>query len=62
MDDRTEQLKKLYSDMHYNHTAGKEFYDLLAILKKEGYKLEHGWGVYLHLPDGSIIVMDDWNE
>jgi len=64
MADKVEHFRWLYTEVNKDHRQSKreEMYNLLAELEKEGYKIEHAWGVYLHTPSGDTIVLDYWNE
>ena len=35
---------------------------LLAELEADGYWIEHGYGIYLHCPDGDTLTLDYWND
>jgi len=64
MANRIEHFRRLYAEVNKDHQQSKheELQKLMAELEKEGYKIEHGWGVYLHTPNGETIVLDYWNE
>lgn len=55
-----ELFRKLYKEKGY-HLA-TDYYRMSAELTIAGYQVEHGWGHYLHCPDGRTVVLDDWAE
>jgi len=61
---KANRLRELYANIHLKHSRSDipEFNELLAMLEKEGYRMEHAFGVYLHLPDGGCITLDYWND
>lgn len=64
MADKIENFRRLYTEVNRNYQESKrgELHKLMIELEKEGYRVEHAWGVYLHTPDGETIVLDHWNE
>jgi hypothetical protein len=61
---KVDRLRELYESINRKHKLADipEYNELLASLEKEGCRLEHAWGVYLHLPDGGCITLDYWND
>ncbi len=59
-----ERYQELFEQVHRNanYQNADEYKALWASMDKEGYTVEHGFGWYLHCPDGRCIVLDYWNE
>lgn len=64
MADKIGELRELFRAVHKEHQYSKrgKLDKVTAELERAGFKIEHAWGVYLHMPDGQVITLDDWNE
>jgi hypothetical protein len=63
MADKVDTFRALYRSVNHERSGSREeLHKLEAELVKDGYRVEHGWGYYLHCPNGQVIVLDDWNE
>jgi len=69
-DFRRYTLVELYYYVHRERWANKSavahyrkgYEALLAELEADGYWIEHGYGIYLHCPDGDTLTLDYWND
>lgn len=59
-----ERFQELFEqvDRHRDYSHVDEYKALNIELLKSGYEIEHGYGWYLHTPDGRCLVLDYWNE
>ena len=63
-DGRIERLQVLHELIYRQHHYGylDEYKELITELEAAGCQYEHGYGYYLHLPNGKTVVVDDYNE
>jgi hypothetical protein len=61
---KIELFQKLFEEIYKNgsNKLKPQYEKIYSELKKEGYTIEHGYGYYLHCPDGTKIILDYWNE
>ena len=58
------KLQELHEAIYKNHQGQyyPQYQELIGELEAEGFRVEHGYGWYLHTPRGEVITIDTYNE